>query len=127
VQHRQAHPAGLDDVAVGHRDVVDLRVAPARQQVRRARLPGQLRSPGHVVVVDVRLQDMGGPHTAFDQQAEHPVDVALRVDHHGDLPVVDDVAAVTQAGGLERLDVEHVVVLPYPVGDANALRPDRRL
>ncbi len=38
------------------------------------------------------------------EQGEHPVDVALRVDDEGDLAVVDEVAAVSQGGGVDDDD-----------------------
>ena len=54
---------------------------------------------GDVVVVDVGLEDVGEPDAVLVEQAQHPVDVALRVDHERDLAVVDEVAAVARGWG----------------------------
>ncbi len=67
---------------------------------------------GDVVVVDVGLGDVGDAHPELVDQGEDPVDVALRVDDEGDLAVVGEVAAVAEAGGGDRADVDHQYSLP---------------
>ena len=69
--------------------------------VGRAGALGQREPTGHVVVVDVRLEDVGEPHPVLLEQVQDAVDVTLRIDHERDLAVVDDVAAITQGRGLD--------------------------
>ena len=90
--------------------------------VRRAGAPGQCQPAGHVVVVDVGLEDVGEPDVVFLEQVQHPVDVALRVDHERDLAVVDEVAAVAQGGRLDRDDGEVVAAHRSPPSTG---RPER--
>jgi hypothetical protein len=45
----------------------------------------------------VGLQHVGDTHPVLGGDRQHPVDVALGVDHHRHLPVVREVAAVTEA------------------------------
>jgi hypothetical protein len=50
----------------------------------------------------VRLCNVGDLNAKLGGRLQHPVDVALRIDHEGDLPVGDQVAAVAQRRGLDR-------------------------
>ena len=53
----------------------------------------------------------GEPDAVLVEQGQHPVDVALRVDHERDLAVVDEVAAVAQGRRVDRDDREVVCVV----------------
>jgi hypothetical protein len=57
---------------------------------------------------------MRDPHPQPAGQSKHPVHVTLRVDHHRYLTIGGEVAAVTQRGGLDHLNVDHNRVLPSP-------------
>ena len=54
--------------------------------------------------MDVGLEDVGEADAVLVEQGQHPVDVALRVDHEGDLAVVHEVAAVAERRGLDGDD-----------------------
>jgi hypothetical protein len=77
-------------------------------EVRRAGGRRQGGTAGDVVVVNVGLEHVGEPDPVLVEQREDPVDVALRVHHQGDLAVVDQVAAVAQAGCLHDQDGQPV-------------------
>src|SRR6266487_706000 len=50
-------------------------------------------------------------------EGEDTVEVALRVDHQRDPAIMDKVAAVTKARGVDRDDLQHLSQpLPYPQG-----------
>ena len=100
-----AHPlTDLDDVAVADRGALERDLVLGVDVVRRTRRLREREPAGDVVVVDVGLEDVREPHPVGLEHVEHPVDVALGVDHEGDPPVVDEVAAVTQGGGLDHPD-----------------------
>ena len=84
---------------------------------------GQLEPAGHVVVVDVGLEDVGDPHAGRLGDAEDAVVVALRVDHQGDLAVVGQIGAVTQARGVQGENGDHGG--PLGVGDQAAVSTGR--
>ena len=108
-QRGHPHPApDLDGLRVADRGALEGDLVGGVDVVRRAGAPGQRQPTGHVVVVDVGLEDVGEPDTVLLEQVQHPVDVALRVHHERDLAVVDEVAAVTQGGCLDRDDGEVV-------------------
>jgi hypothetical protein len=110
---RDDHPAAHGHLlAVGDGRAVEGDVVRAVDQVGRAGLLGEGQPTGHVVVVDVGLEDVGQAHAVLVQQLEHPVDVSLRVDHECDVAVVGEVAAVTEGGGLDRDDGEGLHVRP---------------
>src|SRR5690606_23570754 len=67
--------------------------------------PCELGTPGDVVVVQMRLGDMRDAHAPIPCQPLDPVEVALRVDHHTDGTVMDQVAAIPQRIGANDLDV----------------------
>src|SRR5262249_8767451 len=96
--------ADLDGVAVADRCPVETDRVGGVDQVRRAGGGGQGRSAGEVVVVDVRLGDVGDAQPVARGQRGDPVGVPLWVDDQGNRPVVDQVAAVAEGG---RLDLEH--------------------
>jgi len=62
--------------------------------------------------VDVGLQHVGDLQPSLGDQVQDPIDVALGVDHHGQLAVVSEVAPVAEARRLDRLDLDHAVLLP---------------
>ena len=101
------HPqrrADVDDVAVPHPGpLVGHRVVGVHV-IRGAGRAGQRQPAGDIVVVDVGFEDVGDPNAGRGGQVQDPVDVALRVDHEGDPPVVDQVAAVAQRRRLDRHD-----------------------
>ena len=66
--------------------------------------PGEREAARHVVVVHVRLGDVGDPHAGVVGQRDNPVDVTLRVDDQGGFTVVHQVAAIAER---RRLDLEH--------------------
>ena len=104
VQDPHGHRTHLHDIAVTHPDPVEADRVVGVDQVRRTGRPGQRIPAGDVVVVDVRLDDMRDPHPGPRGRREHPVDVPLRVDHQGDLPVVHQVAPIPETGRLDRHD-----------------------
>ena len=104
-QRREPHPgADRDGLAVTDRGAVERHLVLGVDVVRRAGALGQGEAAGDVVVVDVGLEHVGEPHLVFIQDVQDAVDVALRVDHKGDLAVVDHVAAVAEGGRLDRDD-----------------------
>ena len=90
------HRADLDQVPVSGRNPVEGHRIGRVDVVGRPGGARQRQPAGHVVVVQVGLEDMGDPHPPGRGQVQHPVDVPLRVDDHGDLPVVRKVAPVAQ-------------------------------
>ena len=58
--------------------------------------------------MDVGFEYVGDLHAAFGGEVEYPVDVALWVDHHGDVTVGDQVAAVAETGGFDDGHVHEV-------------------
>jgi len=75
--------------------------------VRRTGDLGKGQATGDVVVVDVRLEDVGDPHPGRGGDRKHAVDVALRVDHQRDPTVMGEVGAIPQGRGLDRNDGDH--------------------
>ena len=122
--HRQV----TDDegVPVANGRVVERNVRVGRNQVRGSVALSQLETTGDVVVVHVRLDDVGHEQTVLGHQVLDPVDVALRVDHHGMLPVVGDVAAVAEPRGLDHEDVWGAGV-GHELAPSKALRRPHRL
>ena len=117
VQHPQPHSAGLQHLTVAHRDVVKGNAAAFGQYVGGSDALGQLEAAGHVVVVDVGLDHVADLQPARGDQVQDAVEVALGVDHHGDLTVGGEVAPVAETRRLDRLDLDNAVrLLPYPVG-----------
>ena len=103
----------LELVAVGHRVPVELHPIGARDDIGRVVPLRQLESPGHVVVVDVRLEHHHAPHSELVEHGLDPVEITLRVDHDSGLPVVSDITAVSEVARLDHFYVElaHVVVI----------------
>ena len=96
--------ADVDDLAVGDRyPLVGHRVRRVHM-VGGTRGPGQRQAAGHVVVVDVGLEDVGDPHPTGRGQGQHAVDVPLRVDDERDFTVVRDIAAITERGRVDGDD-----------------------
>ena len=98
--------AGDDLVAVGHAESLEGDLLGGGHDVGGARLPGQGEAARDIVVVNVRLADVGDPHAEPNGQGQDPVDVALRVDHDGHLPVGGQVRPVSQARGVDDVDVD---------------------
>ena len=99
--------AHLDDVTITDRDTLVGHFIGRVDVVRRTGHLGQGQTAGDVVVVDVSLKNVSYPHAGGLSQPKHPVDVTLRVDHQGNLTVMDEVAAVPQGRGLDRDDGNH--------------------
>ena len=114
-QHPQPQRvADLDRVAAGDRRPVERDRVGGVDQVRRAGGRGKGGPASEVVVVDVRLGDVGDPHFVLRGQCGDPVGVPLRVDDQGGAAVVDQVAAVAKARRLDRQYLGHVPRLPAP-------------
>ena len=104
-QHSHPQRRGhVDDVAVPHPCPLVCDGVVGIHVIGGAGLAGQRQPAGDIVVVDVGFEDVGDPHTCGSSELQDPVDVALRVDHQRDPPVVDQVAAVPQGRGLDRED-----------------------
>ena len=56
--------------------------------------------------MQVGLEDVGDPHPPGRGQGQHPVDVPLRVDDQGDLPVVGEIAPVAERGRVDGGDLD---------------------
>ena len=67
--------------------------------------PRQSQPAGQVVVVYVRLEDVGDPDATLGRQGQYPADIALRVDDEGQLPVVREIAAVAERRGVDGHDL----------------------
>ena len=98
--HAQA--ADADGVAVPDGGAVEGDLVVGVDEVRGTRAQRQGETAGDVVVVEVRLQDVGQPDAVTLEDLEHPVDVALRVDDERDLAVVHDVRAVAERRSVDR-------------------------
>ena len=117
VDDPHSHLAGLDHVPVAHRHpLVGDRVVGV-DAVLRADLLSEAEAPGDVVVVDVGLEHVRDAQPTRLGDGQHSVDVALRVDHHGDRSVVSDIRTVTQRRGVQGDDLDHAVcLLSAPAG-----------
>jgi len=100
------HRADLDDVAIFHRHAVEGHRIGGVDVVGRPGGPGQRQPAGHVVVVQMGLEHVGDPHTLGRGQVQHPVNIPLRIHHHGNVAVVREVAPVTQRGRVDRRDLD---------------------
>ena len=104
-QRSDAHPSThLDDLSVRHGGAGEGHVVLAIDEVLGTGALREGEAAGDVVVVDVGLEDVGEAHAVLVEQREDAVDVALRVDHEGDLAVVHEVAAVAEGGRLDGDD-----------------------
>ena len=101
VQDGKAHRSDVDDVPVGHRSAGEAHVVAVRDDVFGAEGAGEFQPAGHVVVVDMGLENMGDRDAVLAGEVEDPVDVALRVDHRAAAVGADQVAAVAEAGCLD--------------------------
>ena len=124
-----AHPVpDLDDLAVAHRGAVEGHLVLAVDEVRGAGALRERQTAGDVVVVDVGLEDVGEAHAVLVEQVEDAVDVALRVDHEGDLAVVDEVAAVAERRASRSVRTVRAVMDECPfrrTGGHASLEPPR--
>jgi hypothetical protein len=84
-----------------------------RHEVRDPESGRQRPSPGDVVVMDVGLRDEDDPEAGGRRRGDHPVDVPLRVDHDGDLSVVDQIGAVPQLWYRQRQGFDHRSTTPF--------------
>jgi hypothetical protein len=96
------HRADLHDVAVADRLAAEAHRVGRAHQIGRAGLGGQGQAAADVVVVYMRLGDMGDPHATAPGERGDAVDVPLRVDHDRHAAVVGQVAAVAER---RRLDL----------------------
>ena len=103
-------------IPVGHRLPIERHRIGTVDHVIGRRSTRELEAAGHVVVVDVRLENRDAAETLVREHGLHAIDVALRVDHDRHAAVVDDVAAVSEVAGLENFHVQHPGSLPCPAG-----------
>jgi hypothetical protein len=102
-QNLQAQGGGHGDpVAVGHRNPLEAHLVRGGDQVAGAGQTGQSQSAGDVVVVQVRLGDVGDPDTDASGLVQDPVDAALRVHHYRRSAVVHQIRPVPPRGGLHH-------------------------
>ncbi len=94
----------LDDVSVADGGALERDRVGGVDVIGRAGGLGKGQPAGEVVVVDVRLKDVGDAHTGLVGDGEHSVDVALGVHDHGHLAVVREVGAVAEGGRLDGED-----------------------
>jgi len=106
-QHPHPHPvADRDHVPIGDAGPVEGHLVGGVDVVGRPGGPGQRQPAGHVVVVQMGLEHVGDPHTLGRGQVQHPVNIPLRIHHHGNVAVVREVAPVTQRGRVDRRDLD---------------------
>ncbi len=98
------HRTDLDEIPVTGGHPVEGHLIGPVDVIGRPGRPRQRQPAGHVVVVQMGLEDVRDPHSPGRGQVQHPVDVALRVDDQGDLAVVREIATVTKSG---RVDGHH--------------------
>ena len=110
--HRHGR-ADLDNLGVDDGGALERHLVLGVDVVVRAAFLGQRVSAGHVVVVDVGLEDRLQCHTLIVEDAGDAVDVALGVDDERELAVVDDIAAVAEGGGLDGDDRRHGALLRF--------------
>ena len=94
----------LHHVTVPDRGALEGDLVLAVHVVCRAGRRGQGQAARDVVVVDVGLEDVSDSYALAPGEVEDAVDVALRVDDDRDLPVVGEVGAVAEGGGVDRDD-----------------------
>ena len=94
----------LDDVPIANGLTVEGDLVLSVDVVPRAEAASEGQTPGHVVVVEVGLEDVGDSHAGLLSDREHTVDVSLWVDDEGDVAVVGEVGTVAQARGLDGHD-----------------------
>jgi hypothetical protein len=97
--------ADVDDVPVANRHPMEGHLIGRVDVVGGPGRPRQSQPAGHVVVVQVRLENVGDPDPACSRQGQYTVDIALRVDDHSHLPVVYQIAAVAEGRGVDGLDL----------------------
>ena len=102
-QGRDREGAGgdLGTIAEGRAFPGEAEVLAFGHDVGGAQPAGQVQAPAQIVVVDVRLQDMGDADPQGLGRLQVAVGLALRVDHDGYLAVVDQVAPVPEPCRLE--------------------------
>src|SRR5215467_9040238 len=103
------HPrADWENVAVVHRGPGKRHLVLGVDQIRRACVLSQRQPACDVVVMDVRLEDVGESDALIAEHCQDAVDVPLRIDYEGDLAVVDEVAPIPETRRLERDDCDGV-------------------
>ena len=107
------HGARLDHVPVADRRPRERHVIGTVHVIDGAGLPGQGQAAGDVVVVDVRLEDMGHRHAAVGGQHQDPVDVTLRIHHERGRAVGHQVTAVTQRRRVDHHNLDHGGLLAF--------------
>ena len=110
----------LDDLSVRDRGAVEGHLVLAVDEVVGTGALREGEATGDVVVVDVGLEDVGEAYAVLVEQGQDPVDVALRVDHDGDLAVVHEVGAVAERRRLDRDDGESTTSQTHLHGAAGA-------
>ena len=114
MSRHQGHVPKLDPLAVSDRVTRVSDRLPCWDDQRGAGDPAQLGGAGDVVVVDVRLDDVGQPRAPIGQQPNDTVDVALRVDDDGTATGEDCVAPVAELRGLDGCDLRgHSRTIPH--------------
>ena len=92
----ESQVADLELVAFGHRLDGELVPPPCRRCDRRTRRRSDLRPAGHVIVVDVGLQDVADGDPAGFGCGQEPTGLALRVDDGCFASGCDEVTVVAQ-------------------------------
>jgi hypothetical protein len=101
LHRRQTDRSGDDLVAVTEGQSLESDVLAGGDPVFGPGRAGEFEPAADVVVVDVGFEHVGDPHVAFRSSVQDAIDVALRVDDDRDAVPGDEVAAVTQPGGLD--------------------------
>jgi hypothetical protein len=91
----------LGAVAEGRALLGKGQVFPLGQDIGGAEQAGQAEAPAYIVIVYVGLQDVGDAHAERLGRQHIAVRVALGVDDDGHLAVMDEIAPVTEPGGVE--------------------------
>ena len=91
---------------------------PGRDPVRGAHPPGQGEPAAHVVVMDVGLEHQDDLDTKACGGGQVGGRVALSIDNGARPPVMDQVAAVAQPGGVVDYDVELIGPAPHATHSA---------
>ena len=126
-QRSDAHPSThLDDLSVRYGGAGEGHVVLPIDEVPGTGSLREREAPGDVVVVDVRLEHVREAYAVLVEEVEDAVDVALGVDHEGDVAVVHEIAPVAQGRRLDRDDRQvvlvHVRLLADQVSDTAAGR-----
>lgn len=97
------------DIAVAHRDALEVHPLVGGQQVVGVVSSGQPQCARYIVVVDVSVRDRPDVDTLRVCCLLDRGEVAWGIDDQGRVPVVDEVAAVAQSGRLDDDDLHGIL------------------